>query len=52
MIDDSRFLALLRKYRTEDLSPEEYVSWVEENYKKQIEQTSIEPVDNTEETIR
>lgn len=52
MINDSRFLALLRKYRTEDLAPEEYVAWVEKNYKKQIEQTSIEPVDNTEETIR
>lgn len=52
MINDSRFLALLRKYRTEDLSPEEYVAWVEESYKKQIEQINIEPVDKTEETIR
>lgn len=52
MINDSRFLALLRKYRTEDLSPEEYVAWVEESYKKQIEQTTIEPIDKTEETIR
>ena len=52
MINDSRFLALLRKYKTDDMSPEEYVEWIEENYKKQIEQTNIEPVDKTEETIR
>lgn len=51
-INDSRFLALLRKYRTEDMSPEEYVEWIEENYQKQIEQTNIEPIDETEEVIR
>lgn len=52
MINDSRFLALLRKYRTLDMSPEEYVEYVEEHYKKQIEITNIEPVDKTEDMIR
>ena len=52
MINDSRFLSLLRKYRTLDMSPADYVEWVESNYKKQIEQTNIEPVDKTEDTIR
>lgn len=52
MINDSKFLALLRKYRTLDMSPEEYVEYVEEHYKKQIETTNIEPVDKTEDTIR
>lgn len=51
-INDSRFLALLRKYRTEDMSPEEYVEWIEENHQEQIEQTNIEPIDETEEVIR
>ena len=52
MINDSRFLALLRKYRTLDMSPEEYVEYVEEHYKKQIDTTNIEPVDKIEDTIR
>lgn len=52
MINDSRFLALLRKYRTLDMSPDEYVEYIEEHYKKQIEETDVEPVDKTEDTIR
>lgn len=52
MINDSRFLALLRKYRTLDMSPDEYVEYVEEHYKKQIEKVNIESVDKTDDTIR
>ena len=35
-INDSRFLAILIKYRTEHMSLEEYVEWVEANYEKII----------------
>lgn len=52
MINDSRFLALLRKYKILDMSPEEYVEYVEERYKKQIDTTNIETVDKIEDTIR
>lgn len=48
MVNDSRFLALLRKYKTLDMSPEEYVEYVENHYKKQIETTNVEPIDKTE----
>ena len=52
MVNDSRFLALLRKYKTLDMSPEEYVEYVENHYKKQIETTNVEPIDKTEDRIR
>lgn len=52
MVNDSRFLALLRKYKTLDMSPEEYVECVENHYKKQIETTNVEPIDKTEDRIR
>ena len=51
LINDSRFLALLRKYRAVDLPPEEYVEWVEKGYKKQIETTDIDPVDEIDNNI-
>ena len=52
MVNDSRFLALLRKYKTLYMSymdPQEYVEYVENYYKKQIETTNVEPIDKTEE---
>lgn len=52
MINDSKFLALLRKYQTLDMSPKEYVEYVENHYKKQIETPNVEPIDRTEDTIR
>ena len=52
MVNDSRFLALLRKYKTLDMSPEEYVEYVENHYKKQIETTNVEPIDKTEDRSR
>ena len=52
MVNDSRFLALLRKYKTLDMDPQEYVEYVENDYKKQIETTNVEPIDKTEDRIR
>ena len=48
LINEPRFLELLKKYRILDMPPEEYVECVEEQYKRQIEITDIEPVEEIE----
>lgn len=52
LINDTRFLSLLRKYKRNDMHPEDYVEWMEMNYKKENEQTDEEQVDQTEDGIR